>query len=206
MVYFQLSLPGMARDFNTLTDQEKEFIEYFSTIDLECITPVVNRYSGIGPKEMVYPKGFNIAGYPLCQFDIPMRRRRIEYQQKRTKFACFKSCMKDSQILLFQCEYTKDQYKHGYTCYTYFLDGYRKYGPALPNSLIYKALKPLRTGIEKTFGLVKENRYRMESSDFFKEIDNVAIHAIEHDITLTHDIIYDYIKTGKISPVINLNY
>jgi len=421
MVHFQLSLPGMARDFNELTDQEKELIEYFSTIDLECITPVVNCYSGIGPKgygtalilariikikerilsdrqlamelkkndlyrfitrntqpshntfntlrrrlgvegfveihkrfvkkahslgllepeirdlpknrkkgvivvadstflitagstmgekdlngqwhftdptaafsgkghhkhkypvghkahclrtvsgiplvtiispanesdqdyiiplieelkarfpyiqasyvildrgydteeihhdiyeffdiipviirkEMVYPKGFNIEGYPLCPFDIPMRRRGIEYQQKRTKFACFKSCMKDSQVLLFQCEYTKDQYKHGYTCYTYFLDGYRKYGPALPHSLIYKALKPLRTGIERTFGLVKENRYRMESSNFFKGIDNVAIHAIEHDITLTHDIIFDYIKTGKISPVLNLNY
>jgi len=50
MVHFQLSLPGIARDFNELTDQEKELIEYFSTIDLECITPVVNCYSGIGPK------------------------------------------------------------------------------------------------------------------------------------------------------------
>jgi hypothetical protein len=126
--------------------------------------------------------------------------------KKRSKFACFKSCLKDSQALLFKCEYTKEKYKHGYTCYTYFLDGYSKYGPALPHSQIYKILKPLRTGIERTFDLVKENRYRMESSNFYKGIDNVTIHAIEHDITLTHDIIFDYIKTGKISPVLNLNY
>ena len=35
---------------------------------------------------------------------------------------------------------------------------------------------------------------------------NVTIHAVEHDIVLTHDIVFDYIKTGKISPVLNLNY
>ena len=33
-----------------------------------------------------------------------------------------------------------------------------------------------------------------------------TIHAIEHDIVLTQDTIFDYIKTGKISPVLNLNY
>jgi len=46
----------------------------------------------------------------------------------------------------------------------------------------------------------------MGMSDFYKGIDNVTIHAIEHDIVLTQDIIFDYIKTGKISPVPNLNY
>jgi len=33
MVHFQIPLPGLARDFNTLTEEEKEFIAYFSTID-----------------------------------------------------------------------------------------------------------------------------------------------------------------------------
>ena len=76
----------------------------------------------------------------------------------------------------------------------------------MPHSLIYEKLKPFRTGIERAFGLVKENRYRMEISNFYKGIDNVTIHAIEHDVVLTHDVIFDYIKSGKISPVINLNY
>ena len=164
------------------------------------IIPVIIR------KKMVYPKGFTSEGYPLCLFGLPMKRRGIEYKQKRTKYACFKSCQKDGQLLMFQCEYIKEQYKHGYTCRTYFTDGYRKYGPALPYSMIYKKLKPLRTGIERSFAIIKENRYRMEMSNFFKGIDNVTIHVIEHDIALTQDIIFDNIKTGKISPVLNLNY
>ena len=44
------------------------------------------------------------------------------------------------------------------------------YGPALPHNAIYKKLKPFRTGIERTFGLVKENTYRMEMSNFYKGI------------------------------------
>ena len=50
MVHFQVPLPGLARDFNDLTVQEREFIAYFSTIDLDCISPVVDCYRGIGPK------------------------------------------------------------------------------------------------------------------------------------------------------------
>jgi hypothetical protein len=164
------------------------------------IIPIIVR------QKMVYPKGFTSDGYPLCLFGFPMKPRGIEYKQRRTKYACFKLCTKSRQHLLFQCDYIKEQYQFGYTCYTYFEDGYRKYGPASPHSLIYKKLKPFRTGIERTFGLVKENRYRMEISNFYKGIDHVTIHAVEHDIVLTHDIIFDYIKIGKISPVINLNY
>ena len=164
------------------------------------IIPIIVR------KKMVYPKRFTKDGYPLCLFGYTMRSRGIEYKQKRTKYACFKRCTRSKQPLLFQCDYIKEQYKYGYTCYTYFDDGYRKYGPALPHSVIYNKLKPLRTGIERTFGLVKENRYRMEMSNFYKGIDRVTIHAIEHDIALIQDIVFDYIKTGKLSPVLNLNY
>jgi hypothetical protein len=46
----------------------------------------------------------------------------------------------------------------------------------------------------------------MEISNRYKGIENVTIHAIEHDIALTQDIIFDYTKTGKLSPVLNLNY
>ena len=164
------------------------------------IIPIIIR------KKMVYPKGFTEDGYPLCPWGFVMKPRGIEYKQRRTKYACFKVCKKSEQSLLFSCDYIKEQYKYGYSCHTYFNEGYRKYGPAVPHSLIYKKLKPFRTGIERTFGLVKENRYRMEMSNFYKGIDNVTIHAIEHDIVLTQDIIFDYIKTGKLSPVLNLNY
>jgi hypothetical protein len=50
MVHFQIPLPGLGRDFNELTAQEKEFIDYFSTIDLDCNSPLVDCYAGIGPK------------------------------------------------------------------------------------------------------------------------------------------------------------
>jgi hypothetical protein len=33
MVHFQVPLPGLARDISTLTEEEKEFLDYFSTID-----------------------------------------------------------------------------------------------------------------------------------------------------------------------------
>jgi hypothetical protein len=178
--------------------------------DTEEIHHDIYEFFGIIPiiirKKMVYPKGFTKDGYPLCLGGFAMKPRGIEYKQKRTKYACFKACKKSKQLLLFQCEYIKKQYKFGYSCYTYFKNGYRKYGPAVSHSLIYKKLKPFRTGIERTFGLVKENRYRMEISNFYKGIDNVTIHAIEHDIVLTQDIVFDYLKSGKLSPVLNLNY
>ncbi|MCK5139250.1 MAG: transposase [Thermodesulfovibrionia bacterium] len=164
------------------------------------IIPIIIR------KKIVYPKGFTEDGYPFCPWGFTMKPRGIEYKQRRTKYACFKVCKKSGQSLLFSCDYIKEHYKYGYSQHTYFSNGYRKYGPAVSHSLIYKKLKPFRTGIERTFGLVKENRYRMEMSNFYKGIDNVTIHAIEHDIVLTQDIIFDYIKTGKISPVLNLNY
>ena len=50
MVHFQVPLPGLARDISTLTEEEKEFLDYFSTIDSSCISPVVDSYAGIGPK------------------------------------------------------------------------------------------------------------------------------------------------------------
>jgi len=178
--------------------------------DTEEIHHDIYEFFGIIPiiirKKMVYPKGLTKDGYPLCPGGFAMKPRGIEYKQKRTKYACFKVCKRSKQLLMFPCDYIKEQYKFGYSCYTYFKDGYRKYGPAVPHSLIYKKLKPFRTGIERTFGLVKENRYRMEISNFYKGIDNVTIHTIEHDIVLTQDIIFDYIKTGKLSSVLNLNY
>ena len=69
-----------------------------------------------------------------------------------------RSATNPNNPLLFSCDYIKEQLKFGYSKYIYFKNGYRKFGPAVPHSLIYKKLKPFRTGIERTFGLVKENR------------------------------------------------
>lgn len=156
-------------------------------------------------KKMVYPEGFTPEGYPLCPWGVSMKPKGIEYDRRRTKYACFKACRASEQMIL-PCRYGKEPYRFGYISHTCFSDGYRKYGPALPHSAIYRKLKPLRTGIERTFGLVKENRYRMEQTNLYKGIDNVTIHVIEHDIVLTQDIIYDYLATGKKSPVLKLNY
>jgi len=191
--FLQFSYIILDRGYDT-EEIHHDIYEFFDII------PIIIR------KKTVYPKGFTRDGYPLCLFGFPMKPRGIEYKQKRTKYACFKLCTKSGQPLLFQCDYIKEQYKFGYTCRTYFNDGYRKYGPALPHSLIYKKLKPFRTGIERSFALVKQNRYRMETTNLYKGIDNVTIHAVEHDIVLTHDIIFDYIKSGKLSPVLNFNY
>ena len=61
-----------------------------------------------------------------------------------------------------------------------------------------------RTAIERGFSLLKENRYRMENTNTYMGIENVAMHMIEHDIVLTQDIIFDYKTTGKVSPVIKV--
>lgn len=164
------------------------------------IIPVIIR------KKMVYPKTFSKEGYPLCPWGIPMKPKGIDYERQRTHFACFKICKRSPQANLFCCDYDKEQYRVGYTRYTYFNDSYRKFGPATPNTVIYKKLKPFRTGIERTYGLVKENRYRMEISNLYTGIENVTIHVVEHDIVLTQDIVYEYLKDGKKSPVLNLNY
>ena len=41
----------------------------------------------------------------------------------------------------------------------------------------------------------------MEETNFYRGIDNVTIHAVEHDIVLTQDIILTT-STGKKSPVL----
>lgn len=160
------------------------------------IIPVIIR------KKMVYPKGFTPNGLPLCPFNYPMKKKGIDYRHSRTQYACYKVCQKEEQISLFDCKSLHSPNRFGYTIYTYFEHNYRKFGPALPNTIIYNRLKPFRTGIERTYALVKENRYRMETSNNYIGHDNVLMHVIEHDIVLTQDIIYDYLNNDKVSPII----
>lgn len=163
------------------------------------IIPIIIR------KKTAYPKGFDQDGIPLCNWGLPMSRAVVDYTRKRTKYACRKVCQRTEQMTL-DCPYLGNSSPMGQIRYTRFKDGYRKYGPAIPGSAIYKKLKPMRTAIERNYGLVKENRYRMENTNTYKGLDNVLMHIIEHDISLTLDIIFMYRRHGKISPLLKLNY
>lgn len=151
-----------------------------------------------------YGPGFSDKGTPLCPFGYPTRRKGIEYRNKRTKFACYHVCLQDQQKLLFNCHYKNSKSRFGWMTYTHFKNSYRKQGPAVPGSRVYERLKPLRTGIERYYGLVKENRYKMELSNTYMGHNNVLIHVIEHDIVLTQDIIFQNKKSGKWSDVISV--
>ena len=74
----------------------------------------------------------------------------------------------------------------------------------MPRSRPYEQLKKLRAGIERYYGLTKENRYHMETNNTYMGHDNVLIHVIEHDIAVTLDILYEHRKTGKWSGVFNI--
>jgi len=115
---FEFSYIILDRGYDT-EEIHHDIYEFFG------ITPIIIR------KKMVYPKGLTKDGYPLCPGGFAMKPRGIEYKQKRTKYACFKVCKRSKQLLMFPCDYIKEQYKFGYSCYTYFKDGYRKYGPAV---------------------------------------------------------------------------
>jgi hypothetical protein len=166
--------------------------------DLEII-PIIIRKPSMkwGPK-------LSETGTPPCPFGYPTRRKGIEYKQGRTKFACYHACRRDPQKLIFTCEHLHSKSQFGWMSHTYFKDDFRRQGPAVPSSRLYERLKPLRTGIERYYGLTKENRYYMEHNNTYMGQDNVLIHVIEHDIVATVDILYEHSKTGKWSDVLKI--
>ncbi len=94
-------------------------------------------------------------GTPLCPFGYPTRRKGIEYNHGRTKFACYRVCIEDPQQLIFSCDHFRSKSNFGWITYTYFKDDFRRQGPAVPGSRLYERLKILRTGIERYYGLTK---------------------------------------------------
>ena len=74
----------------------------------------------------------------------------------------------------------------------------------MPGPRFYDRLKKLRTGIERYYGLTKENRYHMEANNTYMGHDNVLIHVIQHDIVATLDILQEYEKSGKWNDVLNV--
>jgi len=177
-------------------DSEDLHRDIYTTLHL---LPVIIR-----KPSMKYGPGFSNNGSPLCPFGYTTRRKGIEYNHKRTKFACYQVCRQDPQALLFNCPYENSKSTFGWMTYTRFKDSYRKQGASVPGSRVYERLKPLRTGIERYYGLVKENRYKMETNNTYMGHDNVLIHVIEHDIVLTQDIIFQHATTGKWSDVISI--
>ena len=212
--------PRNASDQDYLFPLLDEFRERFAEINIAYI--VLNRGDDTEPihkelyedykiipiiirKKAVYPKGFDPDGVPLCIWGQQMTRTGIDYKRKRTRSACKKVCQRAEQMT-FNCPFLQSSFANGLIYYTKFQDGYRKYGPAIPGSTIYKKLKPMRTEIERNYGLVKENRYRMENNNTYMGKVNVLMHVIEHDISLTQDIIFMFKRYDKISPLLKLNY
>lgn len=165
------------------------------------------------PKEAPkYDSSFTPEGVPCCPSGFTLQKRGIDYQRDRTKYCCMKVCQNNSvpnsqTTLSLPLDYEacldlKRPGENGRVQYTYFRDGYRKFGPALPNTVIHQKLAPLRTSIERSFGLLKANRYRMEWMNTYMGFRNVSLHVLEHDIVLTQDIIFHFLTTGKIGEVI----
>jgi len=166
--------------------------------DLDIIPIIIRKPS------MKWGQQLSETGTPPCPFGYPTRRKGIEYNHSRTKFACYHACRRDPQKLIFTCDHLRSKSQFGWMTYTYFKDDFRRQGPAVPGSRLYERLKPLRTGIERYYGLTKENRYYMEHNNTYMGHDNVLIHVIEHDIVATLDILYEHSKTGKWSDVLDI--
>jgi hypothetical protein len=190
------TLPFVAIILDAGYDAEEYHRNIYTQLEL---FPVIIR-----KPSMKWGRGLSDQGTPLCLYSYPTRRKGIEYNRRRTKFACYRTCLKDPQKLLFPCLYQKSESRFGWTTYTYFKEDYRCKGPAVPGARLYQRLKKLRTGIERYYGLTKENRYHMEHNNTYMGHNNVLIHVIEHDMVATLDILYEHTKTGKWSDVLNL--
>lgn len=190
------NLPFLCVILDAGYDTEELHREIFT--DLGLLPVIIHKPSmKWGPK-------LSETGTPLCPFGYPTQRRGIEYNHGRSKFACHRACLVDPQKLLFSCPYHNAKSRFGWMTYTYFKDDYRRQGPAAPGSRLYARLKTLRTGIERYYGLTKENRYHMEANNTYMGHHNVLIHVIEHDIVTTLDILHEHRKSGKWSDTLNI--
>ena len=65
--------------------------------------------------EMQLARGYDDKGYPLCPFGYTMHANGHDYQRRRTKWRCAKTCQEDAERPVPDCAYLQAQYKHGYT-------------------------------------------------------------------------------------------
>lgn len=140
-------------------------------------------------QNVAYPKGFTPQGRPLCAYGIELARRGTDYQRRRTKFSCEHRCRAHGAAPepgFERCEHLGGA-GAGYTYYTHFDWSYRKFGPLTPDMVLHRQLYKMRTEIERSFGLKKANRYRMEDTITVMGLDPVAIHVILHDTAVVID-------------------
>lgn len=91
----------------------------------------------------------------------------------------------------------------GYTFYTQFEWGYRKFGPVGPDMALFDKLYRLRSDVERGFGLKKANRYRMEDNITVMGLGAVAIHVILHDTAVVIDALQRGVpplRPGSVTP------
>jgi hypothetical protein len=60
-------------------------------------------------------RGYNDKGYPLCPFGYVCHSNGHDYDRRLTKWRCAKSCRKNPERAVPDCDYLNAQYKHGYT-------------------------------------------------------------------------------------------
>jgi hypothetical protein len=65
--------------------------------------------------EQQLARGYNDQGYPLCPFGYVCHPNGRDYHRRLTKWRCAKSCRKDPERAIPDCDYLHAQYKHGYT-------------------------------------------------------------------------------------------
>lgn len=58
-------------------------------------------------------RGYNDKGHPLCIHGYEMSPNGHDYQRRRTKWICKKSCLKDTQRSVPDCPYLAPEHKHG---------------------------------------------------------------------------------------------
>ncbi len=60
-------------------------------------------------------RGYDEIGHPLCPFGYVLHSNGYDYRRRRAKWRCAKRCQNDPQSRVYECDYLKAKYKHGYT-------------------------------------------------------------------------------------------
>jgi hypothetical protein len=60
-------------------------------------------------------RGYDEHGHPLCPFGYVLHANGYDYRRRRAKWRCAKRCQHDPRSGVFECDYLKAKFKHGYT-------------------------------------------------------------------------------------------
>ena len=60
-------------------------------------------------------RGYDEKGHRLCPFGYVLHPNGHDYGRRRTKWRCAKRCQNDPESHVYECDYLKAEYKHGYT-------------------------------------------------------------------------------------------